>query len=240
MGNQTVDTHVPEPTMVEPANNPGFFSRVLRLRADWFFATYAPKVFERGGFILDIGGGLRIDSKRGNAFNTENFKVCGQYLSQPNVQFKISDYTNKYSPDFVEDVHALSQQNESVDGLFCLAVLEHVYDPKKAAEEITRVLKKGGRAFIYVPFLYRYHAHEADYKDYYRYTKDGIAYLFRDCSKILLCPVCGMFESLLKTTPLRTWRVLKYITRMMDESCGCMRRISKLQTSGYHVYIEKH
>lgn len=239
MGTQTVDTHVRDPAMYEPDGNPGLLARVRRVRADRFFAEYAPKIFEPGGFVLDIGGGLRIDRKRGNAFNAGNARICGDLPHRQGTRYVISDYTDKYSPDLVEDIHALSLKDGSVDGLFCLAVLEHVYDPKKAAEEISRVLRKGGRALVYMPFLYRYHAHEADYKDYYRYSKDGIAYLFRDCERILLCPVCGVFETLLKITQLHRWKPLRYLARMLDESTASLRAISRLQTSGYHIYLEK-
>lgn len=239
MHTHIVDTHVPEPTIYNPEGNPGLFARVLKSRSDRFFGTYVPKVFERGGLVVDIGGGLRIDLKRGNAFSAKNFAVCGPYLQQQNMQFKITDYTDKYAPDLVEDIHALSLADNSVDGLFCLAVLEHVYDPKKAAEEIVRVLKKGGRAFVYVPFLYRYHAHTTDYKDYFRYTKDGIAYLFRDCKKVVLCPVGGIFESMIKMVPLGRSDFMKCCARMIDESTARLRRLSDVQTSGYHFYIEK-
>jgi ubiquinone/menaquinone biosynthesis C-methylase UbiE len=139
----------------------------------------------------------------------------------------------------VEDIHQLSFKPDTFDAVFCIAVLEHVYDPKKAAEEIVRVLKPGGAAFVYVPFLYRYHAHASDYNDYFRYTKDGIAYLFRGCRHIEVCPVGGLFESLLKTTPLYRLGICRILARLLDESTARMRRIGTVQTSGYHVYIEK-
>ena len=239
MNERIVDTDVPEPKLFEPEGSPGFFTRVRKLRADRFGAMYIAKVFERGGFILDIGGGLRIDQRRGNKFNAKNLAAFGHFLTQPHVRYTISDYTDKYKPDMVEDIHALSLPDNAVDGLFCLAVIEHVYDPKKAAEEIVRVLKKDGRAFIYVPFLYRYHAHQTDYRDYYRFTKDGIAYLFRGCKTVLLCPVCGLFESMVKLTPLRAWRFAILVARMLDESTPRLRALSKVQTGGYHIYIEK-
>ncbi len=237
MSSHIVDTHVRDATLFRDTR--GFFDRLRKLRSDVFFDHYAKKVFEKGGFILDIGGGLRLDPKRGNVTNSDIQKKLGAEIARPDVQFKISDYTDKYSPDFVEDIHQLSFSENTLDGLFCLAVLEHVYDPKKAAEEIVRVLKPGGRAFIYVPFLYRYHAHRSDYKDYYRYSKDGIAYLFRGCSHIEICPVRGFFESLLKFTPLSSLGIFRFLARLLDESCSAMRSVSERQTSGYNIYLIK-
>jgi SAM-dependent methyltransferase len=217
----------------------GLFTKLRTPSWDCMYHQYAASIFEKGGTIVDIGGGLRIDQTRGNRANAGMVKLFGHYLTRPNVQYKITDYTNQYHPDFVEDIHKLSFQDNSIDGLFCIAVLEHVYDPKRAAEEIVRVLKPGGHALIYVPFVYRYHAHANDYRDYFRYTKDGIAYLFRDCAEITLCPVRGLFETLLRFLPLHAIPLFQYAARFLDQSTAVMRSISAKQTSGYNVFIRK-
>lgn len=189
---------------------------------------------------MDIGGGLRIDAARGDRADPKRVAAFGTYLQDPSLQYKVTDYTDKYHPDYTEDIHRLSFADSSIDGLFCLAVLEHVYDPKKAAEELVRVLKPGAQALIYVPYIYRYHANlTEDYKDYYRYSKDGLAYLFRECSSITLCPVRGIFESLLRFTPLHTIPGLAALLRMVDWSSAKMKTISSRQTSGYFVLITK-
>lgn len=200
----------------------------------------ATEIFTRGGFIADIGGGLRLDPERGNRVNARHRRLFGRFLADPRVRYRVTDYTDQYHPDFVEDLHHLSFQDASVDGLFCMAVLEHVYDPLRAAEEITRVLKKGGVGLLYVPFLYRYHAAGTeDYRDYYRYAKDGIAWLFRGCRHIEICPVRGLFESLLRFTPLTHFGLLRWLTRCIDWSTTRMRSVSERQTSGYFVRIGK-
>lgn len=205
-----------------------------------FQQEHVEHVFKKGGFILDIGGGLRLDSSKGNKFNKKNYEKFQKYLSDPSVDYKVSDYTDQYNPDYVEDVHQLSFEDNSVDGIFCIALLEHVYDPKRAAEEIMRVLKPGAEAFLYVPFMYRYHANSTeDYKDYFRYSKDGIAYLFRKCSQITLCPVRGLFESLLRFTPLHTMPLFARFARYIDWHSKKMRSISEKQASGYFIHIIK-
>lgn len=233
----TVDFTVPEATL---CTSPWSFRDLRSPFWERFFDESVSKIFRQGTFIVDIGGGLRIDASRGNDVDQERKKKLLPYLQDPRIQYRITDYTAKYRPDFVEDLHRLSFADNSVDGLFCLAVLEHVYDPKKAAEEIVRVLKQGSHALLYVPFVYRYHATVTeDYRDYYRFSKDGIAYLFRMCSKVEICPVRGIFESLAYFTPLRHIGFITALLRSIDWATPSMRRISERQTSGYFVRIRK-
>lgn len=205
-----------------------------------FFEEAATRIFTAGGMIVDIGGGLRLDPRRGDRVNPNHQKQFGRFLADTRVQYRVTDYTGQFHPDFVEDIHALSFADSSIDGLFCMAVLEHVYDPKKAAEQVTRVLKPGGMGLLYVPFLYRYHATTTkDYLDYFRYSKDGIAYLFRGCREIEICPVRGLFESLLRFTPLHRIGILRWLLRCLDWSTARMRVVSEVQTSGYFIRIKK-
>jgi len=205
-----------------------------------FHEKTAQEIFERGGRIIDIGGGMRIDATRGDRVNPRNVQLFSRYLTDPSIEYCVTDYTDQYHPDFVEDIHHLSFADDSVDGLFCMAVLEHVYDPKKATEEITRVLKKGGMALLYVPFIYRYHADTTqDYRDYFRYSKDGIAYFFRTCTSIEICPVRGLFETLLRFTPLHRLGFFGSLLRRFDWSTQRIRRISCHQASGYFIRIVK-
>lgn len=233
----TIDYSFPEPVIRGSAR--WFVHRVFYPEWEKFLFEHVDTIFRIGGFITDIGGGLRIDASRSNRVNLRSEKFFRHYLSDPNVRYRITDYTDQYHPDFVEDIHRLTFPDSSQDAVICMAVLEHVYDPKRAAEEIVRVLKPGGRAFIYVPFIYRYHAHAQDYRDYFRYSKDGIAYLFRTCRSIELCPVRGLFESLLRFLPLCRIALFNYLARSLDESLPVLRRIGQRQTSGYFVSIVK-
>ncbi len=233
-----VDFRFPEPKVHR--STAGLFQRVRGPFWMTFFDEKLHTIFRRGGWIVDIGGGLRIDPKRGDRVEEHASKQFKKYLTDPNVTYRVTDYTDQYHPDFVEDIHALSFADNSIDAVLCIAVLEHVYDPKKACEEIVRVLKKGGEAFLYVPFVYRYHANSTkDYRDYFRYSKDGIGYLFRECSDSTVCPVRGLFETLLRFTPLHRFEPLVLVLRLLDWSTERMRRISERQSSGYFIHIRK-
>lgn len=205
---------------------------------DTFYYEKVKHILTKGGTVVDISGGLRIDKSKSNiehnAFKHEFTKL----VNADTISFITTDYTDQYSPDQVEDIHALSFQDNSVDGIFCIAVLEHVYDPKKACEEMIRVLKPGGSAFIYVPFLYAYHGHDEDYHDYFRYSKDGLAYLFRGCT-IELCPVRGALESLFYFVPMGRWSVIALCMRFLDWNISWLRSASLRQSSGYFACITK-
>jgi len=60
-------------------------------------------------------------------------------------------------------------------------VLEHLYDPIRAVNQVARVLKKGGVYFSYAPFYHPYHASP---RDYFRFTQEGYRYLLRDFSRV--------------------------------------------------------
>jgi SAM-dependent methyltransferase len=56
----------------------------------------------------------------------------------------------------------------SFDTVLCTDVLEHLWAPQTALEDIARVLRPGGRLVLSVPFLYGLHEQP---HDYFRYTK---------------------------------------------------------------------
>lgn len=92
---------------------------------------------------------------------------------------------SKFAPHWVSvDLHDRSDQidhhydildlrfpNGSFDIAVCNAVLEHVEDPTGAIEELSRVLRPGGRIWVEVPFNQPYHASP---DDFWRTTPEGL------------------------------------------------------------------
>lgn len=58
----------------------------------------------------------------------------------------------RFSPDFVSDLRYSALLDDSVDWVFCSHVLEHIPDLDLCLDEIHRVLKPGGIAWLQVPF----------------------------------------------------------------------------------------
>ena len=112
------------------------------------------------------------------AFNFQNKKILeiGSFVVPGQEELMgIRQYfnsTNKYigcdfrkgnGVDKIEDVEKLSFKKESFDVIICLDTFEHVKNPIKAAEEISRVLKTGGVAIIASVFKCPIHSHPYDY-----------------------------------------------------------------------------
>lgn len=81
------------------------------------------------------------------------------------------------SPGVVADAHALPFPDASFDVILAHNVIEHLRDPTTGVAEMRRVLRPGGEVHYSIPFLYP--VHEAPH-DYTRFTRFGLARLFRD------------------------------------------------------------
>lgn len=114
--------------------------------------------------IVNLGSGLGLFDKKINP-----------HVRLINLDVEFSDRAH-----LLADAHFLPFADESVDGIFSNAVLEHVQRPWIVAEEIFRVLKPGGRVFINVPFLNIIH----DDHDYFRFTDKGLDILFDRFRKV--------------------------------------------------------
>ncbi len=135
--------------------------------------------------VLDVGKSMRDRYER---------IVC---KSKKTLDINIFEDYPDYLLDLSEKINIeKSELSERFDAIICLAVLEHVYDPFVAINNLRKMLKKNGVIYGYAPFLYHYHAPEdLSFQDFYRFSKDGLAYLFKDFRSITLYPVRGRLSS---------------------------------------------
>jgi SAM-dependent methyltransferase len=59
--------------------------------------------------------------------------------------------------------------------IFCLSVLEHCEQPFAMADNMTRLLRPGGKIYVSVPFAWKFHGYPSDY---WRFTHEGVKKLF--------------------------------------------------------------
>lgn len=118
--------------------------------------VFAEEVLGGTGLVLNLGSGVHKSYANPNLVNL--------------------DIARHENVDVVGDGMALPILDGVFDGVVLDAVLEHVPDPWRLADEAFRVLKPGGFVLVHAPFLYPYHGAP---HDYFRYTDAGLRRVFR-------------------------------------------------------------
>lgn len=153
---------------------------------------YAPKI---GGRVLDVGAGkspYRIF-----------FRNAKEYLRLDN-----HDYPGI---DFVADItKKIPLKSSSIDNVLCFQVLEHVKEPKKAIDEIYRVLKNGGNCLLTTHMAAPLHGKP---HDYYRFTGYALRELFRDFKYAEIKPNGGAVLSIFQ---LIAWGVSEKLPKILS------------------------
>ena len=149
--------------------------------------------------------------------------------------------------DIIDDICAPSRlQNGRYDGIVCLSVLEHVYDPFAAIENIQALLQPGGYLLLHLPFLFRYHAPpDLSFTDSYRFSRDGMAWMLREFSEVRLYSIRGHWSSIFNLH--RFWKKSiesrfgmlpgRWLDRIGLRLSG--RPTSEFQVSGYYAWARK-
>lgn len=200
---------------------------------DQFFKEKITKIFTDKKSIIDIGGGLRVVKEKNNRYDPKR-EWIRPLISK--VDYKILDPVPDYNPDIVGDIHNLPFKDGTQDAVICIAVLEHVENPIKACEEMYRTLKPGGYCFIYVPFLFYYHAEKGYYGDFWRFTPDSLKYMARNFSSIEIQSVRGALETWIHLSPLGRLPFLSILAGFVDRLTG---KINSKQVSGFNVFLVK-
>tara|TARA_B100000780_G_C21113277_1_gene450124 strand:- start:525 stop:1199 length:675 start_codon:yes stop_codon:yes gene_type:complete len=180
---------------------------------------------QKNDSVLDIGKGMREKFDMINCSNLETLDV-NEYDDYPDILFDLCGEIN-------EDM------KNSYDTIICLAVLEHVYNPFKAIENITKLLKDGGKVYGMVPYLYHYHApNNLKFQDYFRFSKDALSYLFKDFKEVELYPIRGKISTSLNILMEGKWK--KYIEKTkINIFLNKFFNKNLNQCSGYNFILKK-
>lgn len=130
--------------------------------------------------VLDIGAGSVVDKNRraGQPMLADRY---AQLVARPG--YLGLDVEPGANVSLAGDAHALPIASDALDGVLMVSVLEHLYDPVRAVDEVARVLRPGGVYFSYAPFYHPYHASP---HDYFRFTQEGLRYLLRQFTRVEL------------------------------------------------------
>ena len=145
-------------------------------------------------------------------------------------------------PDIVCDICSdVTQLENKYDKIICIAILEHVYDPFKAVFNLKKMLKTDGKIYGYVPYLFYYHAPtDLKFQDYFRFSKDALAYLFRDFNDVELFPVRGRISSSFNMMFAGRWKNYMEKTNiniLLDKLSNDEKNLK--QCSGFNFIIKK-
>lgn len=136
---------------------------------------------EMRGTVLDLGG--KREKKRGAFQPPEHQAQTWWYVN----------LDRETTPNIFADVTRTPLEDQSVDCVLCTEVLEHLPNPQACVDEVHRLLRNDGTAFVSVPFFYPVHA---DPYDFQRFTEDGLRRLFREFKSVEVHRMGGYAGSL--------------------------------------------
>lgn len=137
------------------------------------------------GVVLDVGAGT------GDRYGA--FIKCEKFLR---MDVRAGD-----GIDIVGRAEAIPLDNESVDGVLCTQVFEHLRFPEESAKEIFRVLRPSGFLLITAPQVNELHEEP---NDFFRYTKFGLIALFERAGfKTITYEQRGGFFTVIAQTKIR-------------------------------------
>ena len=181
------------------------------------------------GKCLDVGAGHY--NRYGKLFNVS--------------QMIRMDVAHTDTVDLVGSVDKIPLESDSVDSIVCTQVFEHIQYPDKGAQEMARVLKKGGYALVTVPQMNELHEEP---HDYFRYTSFGLKRIFEDAGfNIVEMDQRGGFFAVVTQIVLRycmdSFRLHEkpFISKVFGKFALVIGKISlKLDTCNSSVANKKH
>lgn len=143
--------------------NGRIYYKILRILGPVFYHPQNKRMinnllarFNHNSVIVNVGSGPAYFEERQDIINVD-----------------IYPYT---AVDILSDGHSIPIIDNSVDLAISIAMLEHTATPQDSLREIYRIVRPGGYALVFVPFMQPFHAAP---NDYYRWTEKGLEHLMK-------------------------------------------------------------
>jgi len=126
-----------------------------------YLRHWVPKV---DGPVLEVGS-----KDYGSTSSFRDFYAGSEYVGLDMSEGKGVDVV----ADLTKSIGPLRESHFAL--AICCSVLEHVEKPWLFAPNLTRVIRPGGKLYMSVPWVWRYHAYP---DDYFRFSHRGVTTLF--------------------------------------------------------------
>ncbi|MHC1587044.1 MAG: class I SAM-dependent methyltransferase [Candidatus Syntropharchaeia archaeon] len=189
------------------------------------------------GITLDLGCTQRMSYYR--------------FMDTSKTKIFMADFMKTKNVSLILDLEKdLPFKDNSVDNIILFSVLEHIYDPHKLLKEIHRVLKRGGKFYMSIPFMVCYHPSPHDYN---RFTKEKLERMLEEFSIERIETIGGFFTvfnygfstyflDAVKVKPIKNLicYALYTISQALDKRVGRIRKeyVEKFPL-GYFVVARK-
>lgn len=190
-----------------------------------------------GKLVLDFGCG----EKPYYTYFNKTKKYIGIDISESPVEKSMADY-------IVKPEEKLPFSDQYFDLIVCTQVFEHLNNLQFYADELFRVLKPGGKAFISAAFSWEFHPYPYDY---WRVTPDGYKRLFKNFNNIKIDVDLDTFSSLMqnfglgfcrrfenKSQKFRDFFLKKLNKKIYNRTMKQKKKDVRLPAN-YFVYLEK-
>ena len=121
------------------------------------------------GLTLDLGGG-------GTPSYLQILTVLGTFINVDRIA--------EARPSVVADLERpFPIASDVADNVILFNTLEHVFRYQHVVSEMCRVLRPGGKALVYVPFIFPIHTHATNaftVEDYFRYSRSSLNRIFHE------------------------------------------------------------
>ena len=117
------------------------------------------QTLEIKGTVLDVGGSAIPVKGRTKTWDVSYYDILDHRAGEGII---------------VRDLNEPIDFPKQYDNVFCLEVMEYVYDPRTATQNLAWFVKKGGKLYLSTHFIFPHHSGGVDCL---RYTRNGITKL---------------------------------------------------------------
>ena len=125
--------------------------------------------------VLDVGGGINSIKGRTKSWEVKEYKILDNEVEKDKMKVE-TDIITDLNENIERGQFSLSKFNDlkknKFDIAFCLEVMEYIWNPIVAFNNLNYLIKKGG--ILYISFPWNYPLHNPSGFDYLRYSENMI------------------------------------------------------------------